>query len=271
MNKMIKAKNPVILFRGCLAEEDELLMAKKYFPVIEQRSLVSGEYDLVIPRYSALPFYDELEYDVTHLGSKLLNTRQQHNYVANIRNWYYDLADITPRTWFYLDQIPDEGPFVLKGATNSKKHAWNTMMFAKDKRAAGEVYVRLGNDSMIGVQDICVRQYVPLNKLADGLNGLPIGEEYRFFALNGQVIGKGFYWSNHWDDLEIKPDVNDVPDSLIQKILDVVSPKINGFVFDVARTQTGEWILIELNDLQQSGPSMIDLDTLYKNMLSTVK
>ena len=171
---MIKAQNPVILFRGSLAEENELEIAKKHFPVIEQRSHITKDYDLVIPRYAALPYYKELEQDIEYLGSHILNSYAQHNYVANIRNWYYDLAEITPRTWFYLDQIPEHGPFVLKGATNSKKHAWNTMMFAKNKREAIEVFIRLSHDSMIGVQDICIRQYVELNKLVEGLNGLPI-------------------------------------------------------------------------------------------------
>lgn len=268
---IIKAKNPVILFRGSLAEKGELEIAKKYFPILEQRSHITNKYDLVIPRYSALPYYKELEEDIKYLGSSMLNSFTQHNYVANIRNWYYDLAEITPRTWFYLDQIPEHGPFVLKGATNSKKHAWNTMMFAKNKREAIEVFIRLSQDSMIGVQNICARQYVPLKKIADGLNGLPISEEYRFFVLNGQVIGKGFYWSNYWDDLEIKPNVEEVPEYFIKNIIDIAKHKINGFVFDVARTENGDWILIELNDLQCSGPSMVDLDMLYSNMAKSLK
>lgn len=263
---MVKAQNPVILFRGSLAEENELEIAKKYFPVIEQRSHITGDYDLVIPRYAALPYYKELEYDIEYLGSHILNSYKQHSYVANIHNWYHDLVGITPRTWFYLDQLPNIGQFVLKGATNSKKHSWNTMMFANNKREAIDVYGRLSNDSMIGTQDICIREYVPLNKLADGFNGLPISEEYRFFVLNEKVLGKGFYWSSHWDILENKTNVEDVPESFIKQIIEIVSPNINGFVFDVARTAAGEWILIELNDLQQSGPSMVDLNMLYSNM-----
>jgi hypothetical protein len=132
-------KNPVILFRHSLAEEGELAIAQKYFPVIEQRALVSENFDMVVPRYSALPYYQELERDIIHLGSNLINTYRQHCYVANIRNWYYDFGDITPRTWFYLDQIPNEGPFVLKGSTNSKKHQWATHMFANNKQEAIDV------------------------------------------------------------------------------------------------------------------------------------
>ena len=265
---MANSKNAVIYFRGSLAEEDEKQAASKYFDIVEQRTLITAEHDLVIPRYSALPYYEELEKDVNALGSKLLNTHREHRYVANIRNWYHDLAEITPMTWFFLDQIPQEGPFVLKGETNSKKFAWNTHMFAKDKAAAINVYMNLANDGMIGDQDICVRQFVPLKKVADNApQGLPVSEEYRFFVLDGKVISKGFYWSTHWDDLEDpKPDVEDVPQALIDQIIKIVSPKIRFFVFDVARCADDTWILIELNDGQQSGLSMNDPDLLYKRM-----
>lgn len=256
----------VIYFRSGLAEEDELDICKQHFDVVEQRTLVTGDYDLVIPRYSALPYYKELETDVIQMGSCLINSHKQHNYVADIRNWYNDLANITPETWFYLDQIPETGPFVLKGATNSKKFNWKTHMYAANRRDAITVYGRLCEDSMVGMQDICIRQYVPLKRLAMGLQGLPISEEYRFFVLNSQIVSSGFYWSNHWDEIEPKPDVNDVPQTLVDEVVAVVGPKINFFVFDVARTEDGSWILIELNDGQQSGLSMNNPDVLYSNM-----
>jgi len=257
---------PVVYMRSSLAEQEELYCAKKYFEVVEQRTHIKPN-TLVIPRYSALPFYKELEDDVNYLGSKLINSYTMHNYVANIRNWYYDLADHTPRTWFYLDQIRDEdGPFVLKGCTNSKKHQWNSLMFAADKRSATDVYCRLSADSMIGVQDIVVRKYMPLHKLMDGFNGLPMSEEYRFFVLNKKVIAKGFYWQNIWDDLEVKPDVNSVPEEFINKILGIIDNKVNFYVVDVAKTANGDWVVVELNDGQQSGLSMIDPEEFYFNL-----
>lgn len=269
---MIKSKCPVLYFRKSLAEENELKIASKYFPIVEQRThiLKHKNCDLVIPRFSSLPYYEELEKDINYFNINLINTYKQHQYIANLRNWYYDLADFTPRTWFYLDQIPDDGPFVLKGCTNSKKFNWNTLMFAKNKVEAIQTYIKLSQDSMIGVQDIVVREYVPLKKLCEGLNGLPISEEYRFFVVNGQIIGKGFYWANHWEELDNKPNVEDVPQQFIDKIIKIVGTKINGFVFDVAKTQNNDWILIELNDITMSGTSMIDLNVLYLNMFKVL-
>ena len=53
---------PVILFRGGLAEEGELECAKKHFNVLTQRSSCSKQF--VIPRYSYLQFAQELEEDL---------------------------------------------------------------------------------------------------------------------------------------------------------------------------------------------------------------
>jgi len=257
---------PVIYLRNSLAEQDELLAAKKYFEVVEQRTYIKPN-SLVIPRYSALPFYKELEEDINYLGSKLINSFEMHNYVANIRNWYCDLIDNTPKTWFYLDEASDlEAPFVLKGSTNSRKHNWNTHMFATNKKKAIEVFCNLSSDSMIGTQDIIIRKYIPLKKLMEGFNGLPISEEYRFFALNGEVIAKSFYWSNVWDDLKEKPDVNSVPNYFISTILEKIQNKINFVVFDIARTEKNNWVLIELNDGSMSGLSMIDPEEFYFNL-----
>ncbi len=256
---------PVIYFRGSLAEQTEKDAAKEHFRVIERRSqVVSG--DLVIPRYSALPFNKELCEDISHVGATSINTFRQHCYVADIRNWYYDLGDLTPRTWFALDQIPEEGPFVLKGATNSKKLLWNTHMFAKNKSEAGQIHTRLSQDSTIGVQPIYIRQYVPLKTLMFGLNDLPISEEYRFFVLDGKVIASGFYWSSHAEDIAVPVSPSNIPESFIQKVIDAVGDKIRFWVFDAALTLSGEPILIELNDGQQSGLSEIDPNIFYKNL-----
>lgn len=264
-------KKSVIYIRSRLASKDELLAAHKYFRVIEKRSDIEhGE--LVIPRYSALPENNELCSDIAKLGGQPINSYREHCYVADVRNWYYDLGDLTPRTWFALDQIPDEGPFVLKGATNSLKHYWNTHMFAKDKREAIDVFMRIAIDTTIGVQPTYVREFVKLNVLAQGLNGLPISEEYRFFVLDGKVVGAGFYWANHVEELgrEFDP-FKEVPQNFIDDVISRVKEHVNFWVFDVARCADGRWIVIELNDGQQSGLSCVNPDTLYENIKDAVQ
>jgi len=264
--ELLAALKPVIYWRRSM-DKDEYEAACRHFTVVTRRTAIRAG-SLVIPRYAALPYNEELCEDVAALGAVPINTYHQHCYVANLRNWYYDLAEITPRTWFALDQIPEEGPFVLKGQTNSKKFQWDTHMFAENKRAAMDVFCRLSIDGHVGVQQIYARQYVPLKKLDEGLHGLPISEEYRFFVLDGQILAGGFYWASNADDLVGQYDHNDVPLYFLDAVIARVSPHIRFWVVDVARTAAGEWIVVELNDAQQSGLSCIDPDVFYGALAS---
>lgn len=263
--------NNVVYFRRSLVDKNEKEAAERYFRVIERRT-AAPQGSLVIPRYSALPFNKELEEDLEAMGCQMINTHNEHVYVANLRNWYYHLAEFTPRTWFALDQIPNEGPFILKGATNSKKHLWSTHMFAKDKIDAMWVFSNLIGDGYVGVQPIYIRQYIPLKKLCDSVSdrGGPVCEEYRFFVLDGKVVTGGFYWSNYEDDINEPVDPDFVPRDFLQEVINRVAPHIRFFVVDIARTADGRWIVIELNDGQQSGLSAVDPDELYRKLSETL-
>lgn len=259
---------PVIYFRGSLAEEAELLAAEQHFRVILKRTEARPG-DLVIPRYSALPWNQELCEDLAALGATPINTYREHRYAADLRNWYEDLEGLTPKTWFALDQIPKiGGPFVLKGATNSRKHWWSTQMYAENYLAATEVYMRLGQDSTVGDQDIYIREYVPLQRLATGLHDLPISREFRFFVLDKQVVASGFYWSSYSEDLSPSCvlDSQAVPQEFIHKVIDLIGDQIRFYVVDFAETATGDWIVIEVNDGQQSGLSDIDPQVFYREL-----
>ena len=257
-----------ILFRNSLAEENERLIAEKYFNVIDLRTEVKPN-ETIICRYSALPYYDELEKDVLLQGSKLINSHKQHLYVADLKNWYYDLSDFTPKTWFDLSQVDSDGPFVLKGSTNSRKQLWKSHMFAANKKEMMEVYCRLLDDSLIQHQGIYVRQYEELNNFGrDTITGAPISKEFRCFFYKTKLLAKGFYWSQHSEGIDV--GVDEVPDELLNKIAEVVAPNINFWVADVAQKKDGEFILIELNDGQMSGLSCVDPDELYRNLRKAI-
>ena len=256
---------PIILFRNGNDYPGELEEAQKWFNLIKNRSQV-GRDKIVIGRYSVLPYYKELEEDILYLGSKLVNSHKQHRYIADLGNYVCQLEGLTPKTWNYLDQIPFEGPFILKGETNSKKNEWNTKMFAKDKNEAIQIYCDLKNDGLIYDQHIYIREYIPLRTFMIGIGGVPITEEYRFFIYNGKVISGGYYWSNYRDEINDKLDPSFVPNEFLNDIIERVGDNCNFYVIDVARKEDGNWIVIELNDGQMSGLSENDPAVLYKNL-----
>jgi hypothetical protein len=265
----------VIYYRaGGVMEQEELAAAKRHFTVVGSRlSIQAGQ--LVIGRYSVLPFYRDLEQDVLTLEARLINSYSQHLYVADLQNWVADLGDMTPATWSSLEDIPEEGPFVLKGATNSKKFQWKTHMYAEDRREACEVYARLCEDGLISEQRIYIRKYVPLFTYFPDVIGLPVTKEFRFFVYDGEILCGGYYWSSHVDTLlesgiEL-PKVEEVPRAFLEKVTGRIGRKVMFYALDVAQTLSGDWIVIELNDGQMSGLSMNDPDELYERLAARMK
>lgn len=260
---------PCIFYRESLMEDDELKAARKYFPCYSSRIHVPKE-TLVIGRYSVLPFYREQEYDFQAQNCKLINSYRMHNWIADIGSWANDdekfLGGFTPQTWDRLEDIPEEGPFVLKGQTNSRKHQWNTHMFAKNKKEAIDVYGRLLEDSLIGQQKIYIRKYIPFKRLDTGINGLPITKEYRVFSAYGKFLSAGYYWASHSEDLEIIPSVSDLPMPFVESILEKVGMYANFSAVDFAQDENGIWWIVEINDGQMAGLSLNKPEDLYSNL-----
>lgn len=259
----------VILYRGSDFEKEELEAASWFFNCTNRRPTIQAN-DLVVGRYSLWPFYADQAQDINYVGAKLINDYNQHLYVADLGNYVLDLGRLTPRTWRNLEDLPEKGPFVLKGETNSRKGSWKKHMFASSKQEAIEVYNRLMDDSLISQQKIYIRQYLPLYKYLDGVNGMPVTKEFRFFVAFGKVLCGGFYWQNYIDDIGHTPSHLEVPQEFLTQVIEAVGNQCNFYTIDVGQTQSGEWIVIELNDGQQAGLSCNDPFKLYQNLSSAL-
>lgn len=263
---------PVILYRPADMDDGELPAAQEHFTCFQERTAMQ-RHDLVIGRYSVLPYFEGIQADADYVGATLLNNLKQHRYIADLRNWVEDVRELTPKTWYRIEDIDEEGPYVLKGKTNSRKFDWRTHMFAADKKAAGEVYWRLSTDGLIGGgnQDIYIRKFVPLKTYFKGLNDLPVTKEFRFFTAYGEVICGAFYWANYADDMDEIPQPEPKHIEFVKKVLQRVNAYANAFVVDVAEKEDGELVLVELNDFQMSGLSLNDPKILYAGLRDIVR
>lgn len=260
-----------ILFRKEFDDGSEMNIAQKYFDVRNYRTHIPKN-SLVIGRYSCLPYYQELEEDLKTCNSYLINSFKQHKYVANFE-YYEDIKDYTFETWFSLQDIPTEmkdKPLIVKGRTNSKKFQWNTHMFANNFKEAVHIYSELMNDSFIGSQGVIVRAYHPLETFEIGINDIPMTNEWRLFFYKNRLLSFGYYWSMI-DDLsyieKAKADFMEKGLPFAQQVANIIKEKVNFFVIDIAKTQEGDWIVIEVNDGQQSGLNEFnDPHSLYGNL-----
>jgi hypothetical protein len=262
--------NTIILFRvgAWCVDGDEFGIAKRYMRVETNRSRCANS--VVIGRYSVLPFYKELEDDLADIGSRLINSYDQHLWIANF-DYYADLADYTFESWTEREfsRTQYEGPFVVKGLTNSKKHQWDTMMFARDRREAIEVASRLRQDSLIGTQPLVYRRYTPLVTFETGLNGLNFTNEWRLFFLGETLIAYGYYWTEAED--VTTPQLSGDGLAFAKHVAKIAAQHSNFFVLDIGEKQEGGWVLVEVNDGQMSGLSMIDANEFYKNLAIVLK
>jgi hypothetical protein len=254
---------PVLLVRRELMSNYEYQFAERHFPIVESRVLCRDR--LVVGRYSVLPLYAELDRDVQLLGSRLINSYDQHRWIASFE--YYDaLRDYTPETWDddTIYQCAYQGPFVVKGKTKSRKWQWKTHMFAETKRDALRLAERLKDDAEIGEQGVVYRRFVPLKTFGLGKDDLPFTNEWRFFYFGDQRLSYAFYWpgSDFLEQASIPPEAV----SLADRIAGITASHARFFAIDLAETAEGDWILIEVNDGQAAVPSEHDLDELYGNL-----
>lgn len=249
----------------------ELETCSKYFNTVQQRTEIPDN-TTVISRYSCRPFYKELEQDLKNKNCKLLNTFEQHLWIANF-DWYFEeeeLQKYTPKTWkqYQLAYIKDDGPFVVKGATNSKKHKWNTHMYAETKADIGKVICNLLGDSLIEQQEIIVRKYEKLKTFEYGFNGLPFSNEWRYFFYKNKMLTCGYYWSTATEEAQksAEKDWFDGFLTVAEPVARIVSKHVPFFVLDIAQKENGEWMLVEINDAQMSGLSEVKAELLYSNL-----
>lgn len=247
-------------------------------PVIYSRVDVKPG-DLVLSRYASYPHPFELEYDVRAMGGTLVNNASAHAFVADLGDWYPLLTAYTPKTWYRLQDVPQDatGPFVLKGPTWSRKHQWTRSMYAPTRSELADVYNRLSQDSMFERERIYIRQFVPLISYGTAIGGLPFAHEFRVFALDGNTIDASFYYASFEEDIFIQqkantwwlPTWNEQPAAahqLVKDILAKITNRIRFVAIDVACDALGRWWLIELNDGCMSGLCGSDPATFYSTL-----
>lgn len=224
-----------------------------------------GPGEAVLGRYSVLPWYQELERDLTYRGSTLLQNYQKHLYIATME-WAFDgvLADLTPRTWTQWFDLPKGVAFVVKGRTNSRKSLWDKQMFAPSADRVPDTARALLMDGQIRDQGLVVREYKPLKKLAEGLNGLPITNEWRTFWFKDRLLCKGFYWKGSHPEVETAAEWTVTAETVAAEAARRLAARgLVFFVVDVAQLETGSWIVIEINDGQMSGLCGCEAEDLY--------
>lgn len=263
---------PVVLMRSLgLESESEEFACGAHFERLHVRSEIQKD-QLVICRYSALPYFDELIMDIHNAGAYALNSYAAHSYCAQFE-YYYDIEDLTFESWERMDMIPrkyHQQPFVVKGKTNSRKQQWNSKMFAPNFVEASKIAAELMCDGLIGQQGIVVRKFEPLETFEVGVNGLPFTNEWRVFFLGDQVLASGYYWGACEQVDKIQKAREGFEKEGMACAIECakrIKERLPFSAIDVAKTQDGRWRVVEVNDGQQAGLNgTIDPNAFYQTL-----
>jgi hypothetical protein len=268
-----------LLFRPDQDNQDEYHAAQEVWgdAITTSRSLCR-EGDLVIGRYSVLPWYRELEKDLNHQGAKLINSSEQYEWIAEM-SWYDELAQLTPATYFnagYVSVPNAPHGWVVKGRTNSRKFKWATHMRAPDRDTLRKVLTRCYDDPLLGDQGLVIREYVPLRTYEVGLHGLPVTNEWRFFFWKGHFIDASYYWSQG----ERADEFTTIPEDAMTLAMEAaqrIKAYSNFYVVDVGEMvespgseKSAGWTVIEVNSGQMAGLSSADLYGFYQKLKKVV-
>lgn len=224
----------------------------------ECKSVLAEIEQPILLHIGAVEDYAGIEAELKQMGMHLLLSEHEHLCCSTIEKWYPVLEDHTPYTKIY-DELPsiDEllksfsFPVFIKGNRQTNRHK-KAQCIIENSEAYEKLKAEWKKDKILSWQKVAIREYVPL-KIIDATSYpdmVPISYEFRFFYFKGKCMGYGPYWY-------MGPKYS-LPEDELKEVLKLTDWAANmlGVTFpsiDVAKTLAGEWIIIEVNDAQESG------------------
>ncbi|MFZ4815298.1 MAG: ATP-grasp domain-containing protein [Phototrophicaceae bacterium] len=227
---------------------------------------------VVVSRAGPRVYYPQFYNDLLSDGVRLIHDPATHLLCSELPQWYPLITEFTPRSlWF--DEIPDaeilmahfEWPIFVKGARQTSRHSKRLSIIEgpEDYAHMQQAYMQ---DRILHHQQFVCREFVPLRKVAD-VEGdvIPASFEFRTFWWRGQFVGSGRYWVNapayRWTESE-KADALAVAGQVAAAL------PVPFLVVDVGQQTDGRWIVIEVNDGQDSGYAEMPAVQLWQNILA---
>ena len=181
------------------------------------------------------------------------------------------IADITfPSRWIWgtdLDEAWDiaqqlgEGPWVVKDHVKSAKDQWHDAFFipADVTRqrfdAICENLIDIRGDRF--ERGLVFRKYIPLERMIHDQPGRVVYNEHRLLFWEGELVAHAPYFDIDAPPLDLRHfhHIGDRVDSPF-------------FAADVARTEQGDWMVVEINDGGSVVlPQLLDPRRLYRQIL----
>lgn len=216
----------------------------------------------VLPRYYTYP-YTQLFYDLKLKKCTPVNTKIQRDWILNLSNWTDILGDATPKTYDLSERVAYPGhPVIIRSDYGTMKHLEWKHVYANSQERMMENYLTISRDSWHSQFKKYARTYENLCAIGKPLaNGMTMADEWRLFYYKGRQVAHGTYWpGDEYPTLEKRG--LDFADACAR----LLAPYIDFFTLDIARTATNRWIVIEVNDANNSGLQNIQPGLFYNKL-----
>lgn len=156
-------------------------------------------------------------------------------------------------------------PVFVKGNRQTNRHKKQQCIIEN-----AEMYEALKKDwvvsSILHWQKVMIRKYIPLEKVDDTSypDMIPFSYEFRVFLWRKEIVGIGRYWYMG-QDYSLRDKDREAVMKLARTAGEIMN--VTFLVVDVAKTAAGQWIIIEVNDGQESGYAGVSPYALWQRIL----
>jgi len=226
----------------------------------------------VLLRIGAIDDYTKISSSIESLGMKLLVTEQEHYRASLLEHWYPLISKYTPTSRIY-DELPALDvlmqdftfPVFVKGNRQTSQHRKSHSVI-ENIDMYKSLSSRWANDKYLHWQKPVIREYIPLINISDqqDQDKIPHSYEFRLFYWKQTLVGYGRYW-NIGNDYHLQKHDEDQAFSLAAIVAGIID--VPFLAVDIAKTQNDNWIVVEVNDGQESGYAGVNRIALWENIL----
>lgn len=224
-----------------------------------------------VARMGAAPDYEERYGELLAAGVRLVHTPEQYRRTSELPVWYPLIERWTPRSHVYEQQPSVEAieerfdwPVFLKGERQTSRHQ-RKLSIIEDRQHFGRAMTQWRRDPILAWQRVVAREFIPLRRLdtVDTPNNLPRSFEFRTFWWKKRCVGIGEYWlAERYAMTETEQT-----EMLAVATQAVEAIDVTFLVVDMAQTVEGQWIVIEVNDGQDSGYGAIPRRAMWQRII----
>lgn len=229
----------------------------------------------VVARIGAFNDYPVAYEALANEGIRLVHTPEEYAKCSLLPHWYPLIEDLTPKSVVY-EALPTtrdierdfNWPIFVKGERQTNKHK-KTLSIIENTNQFEELLSSWKDNTMLHWQKMVCREFVPLQLVeTSSMDRLPSSYEFRLFYWKQQLAGIGKYW---YECLDYQLTASERAKAVA--VGDEVAKRLSVcfLVVDVAKTAVGNWIVIEVNDGQESGYAGVNPNLLWSTILAIEK